>query len=449
LLSDVSYSSFFCKEDSRCIPSSKQCDGRKDCSDGQDEDESICEFPEAPCPSHYRQCGAIERCVKKNQWCDDVTNCPNGEDETNCIDVEGCEKDEFMCENGVSCISSSLRCNGVSDCSDESDENDCPEPTLPTQYPETVNTLPSSEANNSNMLVAVISGIIVSIIVIMVGILFYIKIKNSKKNHANAQINGGHWALQQLKPLPGSDDHAKSSVSTYISNDLSYYDRNNMTGQSENCDSEFSQLIFNPPPSPVTERAMSTMTDTRTAQLYNDYNDTSNTTCDLCHRDMEEQSLDEGLGGGHDAPPPTIVSSLDDVDLYYPITKNNDWSQKSTICDDCQSTIGGSQAESQPNGRLRERRARRHDSNGRPNGHLRSIHENMSEIDTSWMYDNPGGNQYGEESLFIDSNGHLYDPPPSPCTYLSEEDRPPSPTFSALHGREHFAPPPSPTSQLL
>ena len=181
----------------------------------------------------------------------------------------------------------------------------CSAATLPPRQV-TVNTLPS-EANKSNMLVAIISGIIVSIIVIMVGILFYIKIKNSKKNPANAQMNGGHWALQQLKP--GSDDHAKSSVSTYISNDLSYYDRNNMTGQSEVCDSEFSQLIFNPPPSPVTERAMSTMTDTRTAQLYNDFNDAS-TTCDLCHRHMEEQSLDEGIGGGHDAPPPMPSSRL-------------------------------------------------------------------------------------------------------------------------------------------
>ena len=222
-----------------------------------------------------------------------------------------------------------------------------------------------------------------------------------------------------------------------------------MTGQSDVCDSEFSKLILNPPPSPVTERAMSTMSaDARNNAFYKPYSDSdSRNRCDMCHHVIDEESIVDGMGGGRDAPPPTVVSALDEVDLYF--QSNIDWSQKSTICEDCQSSVGSTtQASEQVNGRLHN--GNRH-SRSRTNGHLRSIHENMSDLETSWMYDDAQDeNQYGEEPLFIDNNVHLFDPPPSPCTYLSEEDRPPSPVFSALHGRErHFAPPPSPTSQLL
>jgi len=198
------------------------------------------------------------------------------------------------------------------------------------------------------MLAAVVSGVIVCIICLMFGILVYFKIQNSKKNASNQPNGTSPWTLQQLNSLHASEDHAKSSVSTYISNDLPFYDRSNMTGQSDVCDSEFSQLIaFNPPPSPVTERAMSTMSAARSTAMYSEYNDCAR--CDLCHGEIMDE---DGMVGGHDAPPPTIVSELDD-DLYFSLKQTtNDWTQKSTICGDCQSTASHTQTKEQNNGRI-------------------------------------------------------------------------------------------------
>ena len=74
----------FCKEDSRCIDYSLQCDGKNDCSDGQDEEGTICEFPKPPCTTSYKRCGQANMCVKEAQWCDGTSDCPNSEDEATC-----------------------------------------------------------------------------------------------------------------------------------------------------------------------------------------------------------------------------------------------------------------------------------------------------------------------------------------------------------------------------
>ena len=75
----------FCKEDSRCIDDSLQCDGKDDCSDGQDEDSAICrEFPKPPCTNSYKRCGQANKCIKQDQWCDGHSDCPNNEDEIAC-----------------------------------------------------------------------------------------------------------------------------------------------------------------------------------------------------------------------------------------------------------------------------------------------------------------------------------------------------------------------------
>ena len=289
--------------------------------------------------------------------------------------------------------------------------------------------LVTGQPKKSNTAVVIITAVVVSIVVILCTAFFYIKYINSKKSASNAPI-GATWTLHPSKQFSSSD--AKSSVSTYISNDLSLYDRNNMTGQSDICDSERSNLILNPPPSPVTERAMSTMTaEVRNNAFYKPYNDDGGSDmrnrCDMCHHRIDEESIVDGVADGRDAPPPTIVSALDEVDLYF--QSNHDWGRKSTICDDCQSSVGGStiQPSEQNNGRLLNGSSgNRHSRSRGNNGHLHSIHENnMSELESSWMYDDDAQdeNQYGEEPLFIDNNAHLFDPPPSPCTYLSEEDR--------------------------
>jgi len=77
---------FFCKEDSRCIHQDLTCDGRNDCADGQDEEDSICRdrILRPPCHSSYKQCGDDLICLPKKLWCDGKLDCVGGDDEKLC-----------------------------------------------------------------------------------------------------------------------------------------------------------------------------------------------------------------------------------------------------------------------------------------------------------------------------------------------------------------------------
>lgn len=328
---------------------------------------------------------------------------------------------------------------------------------LETTEPPVTVVAPTPRTPSSRLVAGVISGAIVFLIILVFGIIIYLKIRNSKNNVSNKNSTvTGVWPLTELRSsLSVSEDHAKSSVSTYISNDLSYYDRNNVTGQSEL--SEVRQLILNPPPSPATER-MSTITEFNNTNAYSRYPDGQ---CDHCHRNIMGGQTFHFNEGGRDAPPPTEVSSLlNDVEMYCPLNQTSDWNQQKTMCEDCHSRMPSN------NGHMNGHLNMHDHSDMRSNGHLRNGgHEPISELDLNddWLYDDEVNDanldtHYGEERLFLDSNlvgHHPFDPPPSPCTYY--EDRPPSPTntersiaFSVLHGRDaQFAPPPSPTSQLL
>ncbi|KOB75022.1 Lipophorin receptor protein, partial [Operophtera brumata] len=104
-------SEFRCKS-GRCIPASWRCDSEKDCTDGSDEDPSICSMyntfmsvlfhvkdllrvtfddtfkvshaaGERSCPEHKFVC-ATGHCIPASWRCDDATDCPDGSDEHQC-----------------------------------------------------------------------------------------------------------------------------------------------------------------------------------------------------------------------------------------------------------------------------------------------------------------------------------------------------------------------------
>ncbi|XP_048488585.1 basement membrane-specific heparan sulfate proteoglycan core protein isoform X3 [Plutella xylostella] len=108
----------------QCIPKSAVCDGKRDCTDGADEDEcqqgGFCE------PNQY-QC-RNRRCVLKTWLCDSEDDCGDGSDEENCgvsNPGEVCLPIEFSCRTDNQCIPKSFHCDGHNDCFDNSDELGC------------------------------------------------------------------------------------------------------------------------------------------------------------------------------------------------------------------------------------------------------------------------------------------------------------------------------------
>lgn len=427
---------FFCVLDGICVPESKVCDKKCDCGDCHDE--KSCSYPTDCSPSLYK-CGI--GCFSEEQKCDKKQDCPDNEDESEDL-CAPCVKGNFHC-GGQMCIPLGMKCDGKPDCSDGVDEKNCQtNATTPTGFPN-----PQQGSNKSRLMSGIISGIVICVIVVVFVILLYVKLRNSKKNAARQQENGAMWRIEEFENKGGSvtsDDPAKSSVSTYISavshntDPISYYDRNNVTGASSSVASGYTHIPYNPPPSPI---ALSTITETNDPY--------ASATCEQCRNSIQETPMEEVL---HDAPPPTLASTglLEEVDLYYPIQQSHNWKPPKTVCDSCETS------------RSRSRKKRR--SNHRPEHSYRSslsrYPSNAPELEA--LYQSRETNmddRYDQNSLFVDRQRHLlFDPPPTPCTYLSDEERPPSPAeteqslaFSPMHRgelRPHYAPPPSPTSQL-
>jgi len=137
---------FLCKNSQKIFYEKDGCsvrnDGFKDCADGSDEDGTgVSTTKRHDCKDGHKiyfsskdsklsltsngiaECADCSdeppSCEEKATYCDGTTECEKNEDEGSCKDKF------FICVDGSKNIKYSMRCNGKKDCADGSDENKC------------------------------------------------------------------------------------------------------------------------------------------------------------------------------------------------------------------------------------------------------------------------------------------------------------------------------------
>ena len=62
--------------------------------------------------------------VGRQKWLIENNACNEGKTSTEILQLSGCDKSEFTCDDGK-CLEMSQRCNNIEDCDDVSDEKNC------------------------------------------------------------------------------------------------------------------------------------------------------------------------------------------------------------------------------------------------------------------------------------------------------------------------------------
>ncbi|XP_051875372.1 low-density lipoprotein receptor class A domain-containing protein 1-like [Pristis pectinata] len=118
---------FLCDDRSTCIISTQMCNGRVDCSNGEDESDLYCEDLPKSLPKHLvSMCGNQKTWIYIDEKCDGKNHCGDCSDESelHCPACSGwkCSTTFF---SDCDCIPKSRCKDNIQDCRDWSDENIC------------------------------------------------------------------------------------------------------------------------------------------------------------------------------------------------------------------------------------------------------------------------------------------------------------------------------------
>lgn len=202
------------------------------------------------CRADQFRCKSGE-CIDKNFVCDGTTHCDDGYDEATCCK----QPHDFQCPSNQVCITSDLVCDGWEHCADGADEAKelCDSP------------LNRKTAPNSDKKVLII---VVVVLVIMIVFIVYIlqicrakfndNIREPKEDQASAPLSPGNLNKNlRLSKITSAADAVRLSTI----NSRNSYDRNHITGASSSTTNGSSLIGYpsNPPPSPATTTAGSTL----------------------------------------------------------------------------------------------------------------------------------------------------------------------------------------------
>lgn len=152
--------SLLCRHSSVCLSQAQLCDGRKDCPEGDDEDSCLTTClskGQTSIPQFYTlihcckslnitfaalldsddfRCQDGRSCISRNLVCDGRSHCQDGSDEFKCPSVTStsaqekllkCQRGSKLCDDGRECVLYRHVCDGEMDCKDGSDEQGCGE----------------------------------------------------------------------------------------------------------------------------------------------------------------------------------------------------------------------------------------------------------------------------------------------------------------------------------